>query len=89
VDASPEGGLEQVPIGGGRGIPAQCAQIGREYARVVGSKFRDAGPTFVLQDRPVELCVPQNLNHFALSVIVHAGEAKRRQSVSGGVLVLH
>jgi hypothetical protein len=89
VDAGPEWGLEQVPIGGGRGIPAKRAQIGREYARVVGSELRDAGPAFVLQNRAVELRIPKNLNHIALSVIVHAGQAKRRQSLTGGALVLH
>src|ERR1700674_5147872 len=89
VDAGPEWGLEQVPIGGGRGIPAERAQIGREYARVVGSELRDAVPALVLQNRAVELRVPQNLNQLALSVIVDAGQAKRRQSVTGGSLVLH
>jgi hypothetical protein len=41
VDSGPEWGLEQVPIRGGRGIPAERAQIGREYAGVVGSELRD------------------------------------------------
>jgi hypothetical protein len=58
VDAGPEWGLEQVSIGGGRGIPAERAQIGREYARVVGSELRNACPAFVLQNRTVELRVP-------------------------------
>ena len=72
VDPGPERGLEQVPIGGGRGIPPERAQIGREYARVVGSKLCDAGPALVLQHRSVEFCIPQDIDHLTLSVIVHA-----------------
>jgi hypothetical protein len=56
--ASPEGGLEQVSVGSGRSIPAERAQVGGEDARVVGSELRDAGPAFVLQNRPVELRIP-------------------------------
>ena len=89
MDAGPERGLEQVSVGGGRGIPAQRAQIGGKDARVVGSELRDAGPAFVLQNCAVEFGVPQDLDHFALSVIVDAGQAKRRQSLTGGALVLH
>jgi hypothetical protein len=58
VDAGPERSLEQVPIGGSRGIPAERAQIGRKYTRIVSSQLRDARPTFVLQNRAVELRVP-------------------------------
>jgi hypothetical protein len=89
VDAGAEWSLKQVPIGGGRGIPAERAQIGREYARVVGSELRNAGPAFVLQNRAVEFRISQNLNHLALRVIVHAGKAKCRQSVAGRALVFH
>jgi hypothetical protein len=75
VNASPEGGLEQVSVSGGCSIPAQRTQIGRENARIVGSELGDTGPALVLQDRPVKLRVPQDLDHFALSVIVDAGQA--------------
>jgi hypothetical protein len=89
MDACPEGGLEQVSVGSGRSIPAKRAQVGGENARVVGSEPRDTRPPFVLQNRPVEFCVPQDLDHFTLSVIVHAGQAQRRQALTGGALVLH
>src|SRR5277367_5293997 len=75
--------------GGGRGIPSEGPQIGRKYAWIVGSELRDASPAFILQNRAVELHVPQHLDDCALSVIVNAGQAKRDQSVTGGALVLH
>src|ERR1019366_2745102 len=43
----------------------------------------------VLQDRSVEFRIPQNINHLALSIIIHAGKAKGCQLVAGGALVLH
>jgi hypothetical protein len=73
VDAGPEWGLEQVPICGGRGIPTERAQIGGEYARIVGAELSDVGSAFITQNRAVELRVPQHLDRLALSVIIHAG----------------
>ena len=67
----------------------RSARIGGEYTWVVSSELRDAGPAFLLQNRTVELRVPQNLHHLALSVIIYAGEAKCRQSLPSGALVLH
>ena len=88
MDAGPEWRLEQVPISGGRGIPAERAQVGRENSRIIGSDLGDGSPAFIAQDRAVELRVPQQLDRLALGVIVDAGQAKGGQAVADAALVL-
>jgi hypothetical protein len=62
----------------GTGMLGMRCAAWKTFQRVrVVSQFRDAGPAFVLQDRPVEFRVPESLDYIALSVIVHASQALR------------
>jgi hypothetical protein len=79
--AGAEGGLEQVAIGSGGGIPAHRAQVGAKRRRVVCALCGQRLPGVVPMHRRRNLGIPQDIECFALGVISHACQAQRRQAV--------
>ena len=75
LDAGAERRLEEVRVGGGDAVPAERVEEGRELARSVEALRREVLPALFLEDPPVELVVPEDLERLALGVVVGARQA--------------
>ena len=74
LDAGAERRLEEVRIGRGDAVPAERVQERRELARVVEALGGEVVPALLLEDAPVELVLPEDLELLALGVVVGARE---------------
>ena len=83
ADAGPERRLEQARVGRGDAVPAQRMQEGRELPRRVESLGGEIGPTFVLENQPVELVVPEDGQGLSLRIVVGAGEPDQGRLACG------
>ena len=74
ANSGPERRLEEARVGRGDAVPTQRMQEGRELPRRVEALGGEIGPTFVLEDLPVELVVPEDGQGLSLRIVVGAGE---------------
>ena len=81
ADASAEGGLEEVAVGGGGGIPADGTQVGAERLRVVRALCRQRLPGVVPMHGRRNLGIPQDIEGLALGIVSHARKAQRGQAI--------
>jgi hypothetical protein len=69
-------------IGRGRSIPANRAQIGGEYLRVIGPRIVEDSLMAVRDNRAIELVVPEHFKCLALGVVVDASEPRANECLS-------
>ena len=83
-DAGAERRLEQVGVRRGGAMPAQGIEEGSEVARRVEPLVGETGPALVLQNPPVDLVVPEDLQRLSLGVVVGTREADPRRLARRG-----
>ena len=83
ADSGTERRLEETGIGRGDAVPAQRVQERRELPRRVEALGGEIGPTFVLEDQPIELVVPEDGQGLPLRIVVGAGKLDDR-GLAGG-----
>ena len=88
-DAGTKWRLEQVPVGGGRGVPFQGAQVGREGDGVVGAVLRDPRPRVVGQCARADFGSPGYFELIALGIVRNAGQLEDRETVATILDTLH
>jgi hypothetical protein len=77
-DAGPEGGLEQLGIGGGDAVPAERVQIRGEQPRLIKPAFGDRVPGFAGEDFRIEFAFPQHFQRLPLVVVIDARQPHQR-----------
>src|SRR5437016_2160239 len=81
MDTGSERSLQQLPIGGRRRVPANGAQIGGEYLRVIGPRIVEDSLMAVRDNRGVDFSVPEHFEGLALGVVVDAGEPRANERI--------
>ena len=79
-----EGRLKQGRIGRSHTIPAQRMQKSGEARRRIEPTGGEVGPTLRVQNLPIQLIVPEHLQHLALGVIISTSEAHPRSLTGHG-----
>jgi hypothetical protein len=82
MNARPEWRLKELSVGRGRGVPADRAQVGGKYFRVVGAEILEHGQMAAGNNRGINLIAPEHFERLALSVVIDAGETSAGERVS-------
>lgn len=83
LDARAVGGLKQLGVGGGDGVPAERVVVGREVLRVIELALRELGPDLPLACQQRQRLRP-NSGESGQRTISQVWEVHRRRLASGG-----